>query len=244
MSSAFFRIRQNLIKERKYREYVSIAVGEMLLIVIGILLALQIDNWNQLRQENKIIEAYLEKISNDIQTDIQSIEGMLTDRKQSLIYTDSVLAYYNQGYITDSKLFEKGYFGLFIETKFQPNISAYESLKNSGFMKDLENLKIEEQLNKYYHLIENVSFVENKFNGVTQPVEISLLEKGFYTEFKEIFTWEHIDTVVFTIQSMEKYPEYEGTFITAKMFLEELIEDYQAILEKGKDIIELIDNGD
>ena len=71
-----------------------------------------------------------------------------------------------------------------------------------------------------------------------------MLEKGFYTEFKEIFVWEHIDTVVFTIQSMEKYPEYEGTFITAKMFLEELIEDYQAILEKGKDIIELIDNGD
>jgi len=148
MSSAFFRIRQNLIKERKYREYVSIAVGEMLLIVIGILLALQIDNWNQVRQENKIIEAYLKKICNDIQTDIQSIEGMLTDRKQSLIYTDSVLAYYSKGHIADSKLFEKGYFGLFIETKFQPNISAYESLKNSGFMKDLENLKIEEQLNK------------------------------------------------------------------------------------------------
>lgn len=244
MSSAFFKIKQNLIKERKYREYVSIAFGEMLLIVIGILLALQIDNWNQQRQEDKIIEAYLEKIYNDIQTDIQSIEGMVTDRKQSLIYTDSVLAYYNKGYIRDSKLFELGYFGLFIETKFQPNTSAYESLMNSGFMKDLENIRIEEQLNKYYHLIDNVSFVENKFNGVTQPVEISLLEKGFYTEFKEIFTWEHIDTVVFTIQSMEKYPEYEGTFITAKMFLEELIEDYQAILEQGKDIIELIDNGD
>jgi len=244
MSNTFLRIRQNLIRERKYREYVSIVVGEMLLIVIGIFLALQIDNWNQLRQENRIIEAYLGKIYNDIQTDIQSIEELSADREQTLIYTDSVLAYYDNGYIADSKLFEKGYKGLFVEKKFHPNRSAYESLKNSGFIKDLENLAIEEKLNKYYHIIEDVSFVEDKFNGITQPVEISMGEKGFYSEFKEIFSWNHMDTVIFTIQSMDKYPECEATFIHAKMFLEELILDYQGILEKGKEILDLIDNRD
>jgi hypothetical protein len=244
MSNAFFRIKQNLIKERNYREYIIIAIGEILLIVIGVLIALQIDNWNQVRQEDRIIEAYLEKIQNDIKSDILSIDNMLLERKQSLIYTDSVLAYYNRGYISDSKIFEKAYRFLFVEKKFLPNNSAFESLKNSGFMKDLKSYKIEEQLNSYYHLIENVSFVEDKFIGVTQPVEVSLAEKGFVTEYKEIFAWDHIDTVIFTIQSMEKYPEYEATFIKAKMFLEELILDYQGIKEKGSEILKVIDNGD
>jgi hypothetical protein len=43
---------------------------------------------------------------------------------------------------------------------------------------------------------------------------------------------------------MEQYPEYEATFIHVKMFLEELILDYQGILENGEEILELIDNGD
>jgi hypothetical protein len=238
MSNAFFRVKRNLIINRKYREYISIALGEMVLIVIGILLALQIDNWNQDRQERKIIDGYLTKINLELQADIQNIELLLESRKQALVYTDSVLAYFRRGHISDAKIFEKGFFSLFIETKFHPNKSAYESLKNSGYLKDLENMEFIEQLNQYYQLIENISFVEGKFNNITQPVEISLAEKGFYSEY-----WNNTDTVIFTIQSMNKYPEYEATFIRARMFQKELVENYEVLIDKGKETVELIYNG-
>ena len=238
MSNAFFRFKQNLILGKKYREYFTIALGEMILIVIGILLALQIDNWNQRRQEEKIIDGYLMKITKELQTDLQSIELLLESRKQALIYTDSVLTYFRRGHISDAKIFENGYYSLFIETEFYPNKSAYESLKNSGYIKDLENMEFIEQLNQYYQLIENISFVEGKFNNMTQPVEISLAEKGFYNEF-----WNNTDTVIFTIQSLKKYPEYEATFIRAKIFQMELIENYEGLIDKGKETVELIYNG-
>ena len=243
MSNEFFKTRWQFIKGRNYRSYATIALGELILLVLGIFIALQIDNWNQERQEKKIIDAYLVLICKDLKADIQSIEELMENRKQALMYTDSILSYYRNSYITDSKLFERGFFSLFIETRFHPNTSAFESLKNSGFIKDLENLEVEEQLNQYYQLIENISFVEDKFINMTQPLEHSLVLKGFYSEYSQIFKWQNRDTVIFTIKSMKKYPEIEAAFIKAKMFQEELIGNYENLLLKGDETLVLMNNG-
>ena len=243
MSNEFLKNRWRFIKTRNYRDYFIVALGELFLLVFGIFIALQIDNWNQERQEKKIIDAYLVLISKDLHADIQSIEELMEKRKQALMYTDSILSYFRNSYIANSKLFERGYFSLFIETRFLPNTSAFESLKNSGFMKDLENLEVEEQLNQYYQLIENISFVEDKFINMTQPVENSLVLKGFYSEYSEVFKWQNRDTVIFTIESMKKYPEFEAAFIKAKMFQEELINNYDSLLLKGDETLEMINNG-
>jgi hypothetical protein len=49
----FFRqIRQRLLTDNKFSKYLLYAVGEILLVVIGILVALQIDNWNEERKLN------------------------------------------------------------------------------------------------------------------------------------------------------------------------------------------------
>lgn len=213
MSNAFFRIRQKLIEEKKYRNYFVFALGEMLLIVIGILLALQIDNWNQSRQDNKIIEAYFIKISTNIESDISKLRILMEERKQALDYTDTILGYYSKKQISDPKLFERGFFSIFVETKFNPNKSAYESLKNSGFMSNVKNPNIEENLSSYYYLMERVSFVEEKFISIIQPIETILSESGFYVEFKE-------------------------------MFLEELINNYSELSEKGYEAIDLLKKAD
>ncbi len=244
MKNALIRIRQELFRERKYREYLVFGLGEMLLIVIGILVALQIDNWNQSRQDNKIIEAYFEKIITNIDSDLSKLKTLQEDRRQALVYTDTILGYFNKKHIQDPKLFERGFFSLFVETRFHPNISAYESLKNSGFMKNVKNPEIEEQLSSYYFLMEKVSFVEEKFNSITQPIETILSENGFYIEFKEMFYWDHKDTLEFTCQTMEKYPDVESTFIRAKMFQEELINNYSVLFDRGHEVIKLLSNGD
>ena len=56
----FFRhIRRQLISENKTGKYFKYAIGEIILVVIGILIALQINNFNNSRQETKIEQAYL-----------------------------------------------------------------------------------------------------------------------------------------------------------------------------------------
>ena len=50
----FFRqIRQRLLTENKFSKYLLYAIGEILLVVIGILIALQVDSWNEERIQKK-----------------------------------------------------------------------------------------------------------------------------------------------------------------------------------------------
>jgi hypothetical protein len=72
----FFRqIRQNLLMENKTGKYIKYAVGEIFLVMIGILLAWQVSNWNQQRiAQNKeqilLSELHQEFVENKIQFDI------------------------------------------------------------------------------------------------------------------------------------------------------------------------------
>ena len=54
MIKFFRKIRQKLLSENKFSKYLIYAVGEIVLVVIGILIALQINNWNEIRQIKKV----------------------------------------------------------------------------------------------------------------------------------------------------------------------------------------------
>mgnify|MGYP000577589061 CR=1 FL=1 len=60
----FFRqIRQNLIMENKTGKYLKYAIGEIVLVVIGILIALEVNNWNENRKDSIEEKAILENLS-------------------------------------------------------------------------------------------------------------------------------------------------------------------------------------
>ena len=66
----FFRhIRQNLIMENKTSKYLKYAIGEIVLVVIGILIALQINNWNEERKdklsENHTLKNFVQDLKSD-----------------------------------------------------------------------------------------------------------------------------------------------------------------------------------
>ena len=70
----FFRnIRKTLLQEGKTTNYIKYALGEIILVIIGILIALQINNWNENRKEQKL-ELYL---LNQIKTDIQADSSLI-----------------------------------------------------------------------------------------------------------------------------------------------------------------------
>ena len=67
----FFRnIRQKLLENGNLRKYFWYALGEILLVMIGILLALQVSNWNQNRIEHEQLQNYYERIIEEIESDI------------------------------------------------------------------------------------------------------------------------------------------------------------------------------
>ena len=74
MIKFFKKIRQNLLSEGKTGKYFKYAIGEIILVVIGILIALSINNWNEDRIIIKNQEKYLVLLKKEVQNNIQQVE--------------------------------------------------------------------------------------------------------------------------------------------------------------------------
>ena len=88
MIKFFRKIRQRLLTDNKLSKYLLYAIGEIVLVVIGILIALQINNWNEENKERQIEQQRYQNILNDIQNDEETIKQMITNLtlKQDLHY--------------------------------------------------------------------------------------------------------------------------------------------------------------
>ena len=128
----FFRnIRQNLLMENKTGKYFKYAIGEIILVVIGILIALQINNWNENRKVEKLeAQIYIELKSDLLQTRNDINE---TNSKHKEIFKSS------QQLITDiydkksnSQSIYESLTRSSAEFQIIPKTSAFENLKNIG----------------------------------------------------------------------------------------------------------------
>ena len=127
----FFRnVRKRLLSENKTGKYLKYAIGEIILVVIGILIALQINNWNDAHNlKNKETSLLIEMKSNlesdleGLKWDINKNEGLLKANRGVLkslndgVYHDSLNLYYT--YIKGNTVFVK-------------NTSAFKNLESFG----------------------------------------------------------------------------------------------------------------
>ena len=73
----FFRhIRKRLIGENRFSKYLLYAIGEIILVVIGILIALQINNWNEARKNTKTENEYYCRLLEDFELDRNNIKRL------------------------------------------------------------------------------------------------------------------------------------------------------------------------
>jgi len=88
----FFRhIRQNLLIENKTGKYLKYAIGEIVLVVIGILIALQINNWNENRKEQQTLNNIYVLVAEDLKSDIDEVTNVINDEKPREQIIDKIL---------------------------------------------------------------------------------------------------------------------------------------------------------
>jgi len=85
MIKFFRKIRQNLLMENKTGKYFKYAIGEIVLVVIGILIALQINNWNEKRGQEKTVKSIYSIIKSDLTNDIEKFDKIIN--KMALLDT-------------------------------------------------------------------------------------------------------------------------------------------------------------
>lgn len=91
MIKFFRKIRQRLLAENRLGKYLIYAIGEIILVVIGILIAIQINTWNNERIANLKMKSYLHNIEEDLKADtlqfnriINISKGIINDKKKLL----------------------------------------------------------------------------------------------------------------------------------------------------------------
>ena len=96
MLNFFRRIRRNLANQNKFVQYSRYAIGEIVLVVIGILIALQINNWNDQKKNTESELIYYSRILDDFNLDKKLIEELvekannrITTSKEILLELDS-----------------------------------------------------------------------------------------------------------------------------------------------------------
>ena len=128
----FFRhIRQSLIMENKTGKYFKYAIGEIALVVVGILIALQINNWNENRIDSQKEVASLLSLKSELEFSLQELKS---DYNATNSFHNSALKVQNyireKPQISDS-MYRDFYLSYQISTFF-PKTSTYETFKNGN----------------------------------------------------------------------------------------------------------------
>jgi hypothetical protein len=155
----FFRqIRQRLLTDNKFRKYLLYAVGEILLVVVGILIALQVNNWNENRKEQIALRTYSSSLINDLKNNIWIAKMTMNQMSVGLEKIDMFLEY-----VRINSVNEFNNLDLFLMTKngfrYRPSEwykTTFNEMNSSGTINYIENDSLKLKLNNYYTLTEHL----------------------------------------------------------------------------------------
>ncbi|MGZ0015051.1 DUF6090 family protein [Yeosuana sp. AK3] len=90
MIKFFRKIRQKMLTENKFGKYMTYAIGEIVLVVIGILIALSLNNWNQEKSERKSEKQYIFSLIEDAKTDLSNFNNAIIVNEERIKILDSL----------------------------------------------------------------------------------------------------------------------------------------------------------
>lgn len=164
MIKFFSKIRRKLLQESKTGEYLKYAIGEIVLIVIGILIAVQINNWNQDRKEDRILKAYLGKIKSHTMEDIRTLDTMTVYRTQLADLCKKARVRVLDKTEDEDLILFMACGVAFADYYFKPNTGGYEALKNSDYFGKINNTALDSLLTRYHSLVDDIAENEKSYN--------------------------------------------------------------------------------
>jgi hypothetical protein len=158
----FFRqLRERLLIENKFSRYLLYAVGEVFLIVVGILLALYLDNLNDEKRARSVEIKLLQELKSNLGSNLRILDRSLSTELEYLSYNETILEYLDNKKPYDEAL-ERAFGVYFWTISTNPVKGGYDFLKSKGV-----DLISNDSLRK------NISFIfENEFSILKNENEV------------------------------------------------------------------------
>jgi len=164
MIKFFRKIRQNLLMENKTGKYLKYAVGEIILVVIGILIALSINNWNENRKIRNTEQQYLLTLKEEFSFNKDELKSIMNRNNLNFDYALKILD--NTGpenpEITEEEFESLLTNSLSIETQFDPNQGVIDEIINSGKLAIFSSEKLKLALSSWSGNLNRVRLQEQE----------------------------------------------------------------------------------
>ena len=134
------------MSENKTGKYLKYAIGEIILVVIGILIALQINNWNEARKERAREINYLKNLKADLVSEIKNNEQFAAYRFNKAKACSHLLQDSEPNSIEDVETYTETFETVFIWNTFVPNQNTFKELLSSGNLSLIKNDSIKNAL--------------------------------------------------------------------------------------------------
>ena len=233
MIKFFRKIRKTLLSEGKTGKYFKYAIGEIILVVIGILIALQINTWNEERGSKNLERQLLSEMHNELEVDYSHFKKKIANSRTKLEATQSLIKvidqkipYHDSLNVTFSKVV--------IYTSFFPSTSTHETITNTGISilsNDTLRLKIQQLYNTTYKFVVSV----DEWRADFYFSEIASFNIDY---FKEFSWWD--PSIPIDGPSLLNDTRYYNILKTEKVMATQEIHVYQDAIKKVDELMDLI----
>lgn len=131
MLTFFRKIRKSLVDSSSARKYLLYGIGEILLVMIGILLAMQVNNWNEARKSAVFERELLVDLRNTLVEDFSLINMTLKGNEKAIRSSEIILSHFEED-IPYADSLAKHFESVFIWWKMLLKTSAYQKAKSYG----------------------------------------------------------------------------------------------------------------
>jgi len=246
------KLKHGHFMEKNMRKYLLYGVGEILLITIGIMIALQIDNWNTERQQEALLKSYLHGIAGNMHDDAGEIEELRDSRAARVL--DAMRAANIMGRVDYSYSVAEIYFFNRVAAAARQNLyfnadtSGYEALNTSGIRGRLQGRDVERLLSKYYDQVSHIEDLEKRLNEL-----LNSLNMGFLLSYPDnIAQWEFREPRAL---AQDRFQEMQPAFariingaavrelVNLQVEASAIIREYNKLMQLGVAFIGMLESG-
>ena len=238
MFKFFRKIRQDLLRKGKTTKYLKYAIGEIVLVVIGILIALQINNWNENRKDRIKEHQILVDLKKSLNADIENqLIPNLVQIEQDRLNIESIIhTLENKLPFNDS--LAKSFRSLMFSKSFAWELTAYKNLENVGL--DIISVpELKDMILRLYNMNypELEAYISNFSNNLIE---------FFRPEMRERFQFQYVDNnetyyTPIDYEALSNDVSFMNSLLTAKINFSNI---HGSLIKTKSDVEEVISSID
>ncbi len=226
MIQFFRKIRYDLMGKNKTGQsalpagrYFKYAIGEIVLVVIGILIALSINNWNKNRVERQKEKLILAELIVDLKEQLEVLETYIEIESRYYHHGKDILSFYasNQTFIGSDSINAK-LNSLIVRKTFNPIRTTFQELIATGTIGILQDKSTKRKIIQYYNELERISMVigNNNIHIVDAIYQTNILEQTLFVRDSDDAEFNKMNNTIFDEKSLKTVREISNEIVSIR----------------------------